>query len=97
LPKISDKYKQIGDPLTDRPLLERVMTANNKNRNELLMATVVLTNASGNSIMGVVMLTRRLNVVPIMDLDDASKAETTAQASASDHKIEEHMSPNQVK
>ena len=97
LPKISDKYKQIGDPLTDRPLLERVMTANSKNRNELLMATVVLTNASGNSIMGVVMLTRRLNVVPIME-DDASKAEnTTAQASTSEHKIEEQTSPNQVK
>lgn len=94
LPKISDKYKQIGDPLTERPLLERVMVANNKNRNELLMATVVLTNASGNSIMGVVMLTRRLNVIPLME-DESNKADatTTAAASPASHKTEEQLSP----
>lgn len=80
LPKITDKYKQIGDPITERPLLERVMTANNKNRNELLMATVVLTNASGNSIMGIVMLTRRLNVIPSMEEEPkAEPSPTTAE------------------
>lgn len=78
LPKITDKYKQIGDAITERPLLERVMVANSKNRNELLMATIVLTNASGNSIMGVVMLTRRLNVIPVME--EEPKAETTASS-----------------
>jgi ketosteroid isomerase-like protein len=47
--------------------LERVMNANNKNRNELLMATIGITNSSRNSLMGIAFLTRRLNVVPIME------------------------------
>lgn len=95
LPKINDKYKNIGDPLTEHPLLERVMTANNKGRNELLMATVVLTNASGNSIMGVVMLTRRLNVVPTME--DDSKVDAAAAAANPDHKTEEQAGPGGVR
>ena len=83
LPKITDKYKQIGDAITERPLLERVMIANSKNRNELLMSTIVLTNASGNSIMGVVMLTRRLNVIPPME-EEAKAEATTASAKKAD-------------
>jgi len=62
-----------------RPLegstLERVMGANNKNRNELLMATIGVTNSARNSLMGIAFLTRRLNVVPTMD----ETAETPAQ------------------
>ncbi len=78
--KVPDKYKQIGDPITEHPRLERVMTANSKNRNELLMASIALTNASGNSIMGYLMLTRRLNVIPVMEqepkpAEDGQKAE----------------------
>ena len=92
-----DKFKQIGDPITEHPLLERVMTANNKNRNELLMASIALTNASGNSIMGYVMLTRRLNVIPAME-DEAPKPDTTASAEqppAGDaHPASEHEQPS---
>lgn len=57
-------------PPTDawRPLdgstLERIMPANKKNRNELLMATIGITNASRSHLMGITVLTRRLNVVP---------------------------------
>lgn len=81
LPKRSpDKFKQIGDPITEHPLLERVMVANTKNRNEVLMASIALTNASGNSIMGYVMLSRRLNVVPVMEEDPKPEAQATEQA-----------------
>ena len=82
-PKPPEVYKPMGDPLNDRPLLERVMTANAKNRNELLMATIGLTNASRNSLLGMVILTRRLNVVPPMEADPA-KAETSANAETKD-------------
>jgi len=61
-----------------RPLegatLERVMPANTKNRNELLMATVGVTNSTRNSLMGIAFLTRRLNVVPLMEEPEPVKA-----------------------
>lgn len=88
--KAPDKFKQIGDPITEHPLLERVMTANTKNRNELLMASIALTNASGNSIMGYVMLTRRLNVIPVME--EEPKADATASAEQSETKAS-HETP----
>jgi hypothetical protein len=63
-----------------RPLegttLERVLAANNKNRNELLMATVGVTNASHSSLAGLAFLTRRLNVVPHMEDDNQETATT---------------------
>lgn len=82
-PKPPEVYKPMGDPLNDRPLLERVMTANSKNRNELLMATIGLTNASRNSLLGMVIITRRLNVVPPME-EEPAKAETSANAETKD-------------
>ncbi len=78
--KTPDKFKPIGDPITEHPLLERMMVANTKNRNELLMASIALTNASGNSIMGYVMLTRRLNVIPPLEEEKPAAADTTASA-----------------
>lgn len=80
-PRPPDVWKFMTDPAAERPLLERVMTANTKNRNELLMATVGLTNASRNSLMGVAILTRRLNVVPAME--EEPKQTETAKAGAS--------------
>ncbi|MBY0358960.1 MAG: ester cyclase [Candidatus Obscuribacterales bacterium] len=73
-PRPPDVWKFMTDPAAERPLLERVMTANTKNRNELLMATVGLTNASRNSLMGVAILTRRLNVVPVMEEEPKTEA-----------------------
>lgn len=80
--KAPDKFKQIGDPISEHPLLERVMTANTKNRNEVLTASVALTNASGNSIMGYVMMSRRLNVIPHME--EEPKTEVSAEESKSE-------------
>jgi len=48
----------------EQPVLERVMGANSENRNELLTATVILTNPMRTSVMGVSFLTRRMNVIP---------------------------------
>ena len=48
----------------EQPVLERVMGANGENRNELLTATVILTNPMRTSVMGVSFLTRRMNVIP---------------------------------
>lgn len=66
-PTPDDSWRPMNDPSPDRPLLERVLSANNKNRNELLMATVGITNSSHNSLMGIAFLTRRINVIPTME------------------------------
>jgi hypothetical protein len=67
----------------ESPLLERVMNANNKNHNELLMATVGITNAARSSLLGIVFLTRRLNVVPSPVVATEEKAvPSNVQASA---------------
>ncbi len=75
------QYPQPNPTDAWRPLegstLERVMPANGKNRNELLMATIGVTNSARNSLMGIAFLTRRLNVVPQME---EQPPETTAQA-----------------
>jgi ketosteroid isomerase-like protein len=56
-----DAYKQI-----DGPVLERLLPANTSNHNELLMATLAVTNPGHASLLGLEFLTRRLNVVPEM-------------------------------
>jgi hypothetical protein len=48
-------------------VLERIMAANSDNRNELLMATIGITNSQRSNLMGITFLTRRLNVVPISE------------------------------
>jgi ketosteroid isomerase-like protein len=66
-PQPEDAWRPMNEPSSDHPLLERVLSANNKNRNELLMATIGITNTARNSLMGIAFLTRRLNVIPIME------------------------------
>lgn len=66
-PQPDDAWRPMNEPASDKPLLERVLTANNKNRNELLMATIGITNTARNSLMGIAFLTRRLNVIPTME------------------------------
>jgi hypothetical protein len=53
------------------------MSANNENRNELLTATVILTNPMRTSVMGVSFLTRRMNVIaePMPVKDEVQVAE----------------------
>ncbi len=72
-PQPTDAWRPLE---TSAAMLERVMAANNKNRNELLMATVGVTNSARNSLMGIAFLTRRLNVVPTME--DFAEQATTA-------------------
>lgn len=62
-------------------ILERVLGANSKNRNELLMATVGITNPSRNSLMGIAFLTRRLNVVPSMENGEPAAASASSTGS----------------
>ena len=66
-PQPEDSWRPMNEPASDKPLLERVLLANNKNRNELLMATIGVTNTARNSLMGIAFLTRRLNVIPSME------------------------------
>jgi hypothetical protein len=66
-PQPDDSWRPMNEPASDKPLLERVLIANNKNRNELLMATIGITNTARNSLMGIAFLTRRLNVIPTME------------------------------
>lgn len=81
----SDAWKPMNEPSAERPLLERVMVANQKNRNELLMATIGLTNSARNSLMGITFLTRRLNVIPTMEEEPKKEEEKeTAKATGSE-------------
>ncbi len=79
------QYPQPNPTDAWRPLegasLERVMPANARNRNELLMATIGVTNSARNSLMGIAFLTRRLNVVPAME-EEAATASADAKEKA---------------
>lgn len=64
--------------LVEGGTLERIMGANNANKNELLMATVGITDHPRTPLRGLEILTRRLNVIPasppaIADKDGASE------------------------
>jgi hypothetical protein len=74
---------EVWRPL-DGPVLERVISANGSNRNELLMATIGITNAQRNALMGIEFLTRRLNVVPTMEENGDKTAEKNG---GSDNKV----------
>ncbi len=60
----------------DGSTLERLMAPNTGNRNELLMATVGVTNAARNSLMGLAFLTRRINVIPKMYSSSPAKEQS---------------------
>jgi len=75
---------EVWRPL-DGPTLERVINANGNNRNELLMATIGITNAQRNALMGIEFLTRRLNVVPTMEevADRTAERESISESKVS--------------
>ncbi len=95
--KYPQKAESEGDPkprIIDGESLERVMSANTNNRNELLMATVGITNATRSHLMGITVVTRRLNVIPqTVDLEDksdiaAAKVDEEAEKKAAEAKTE---------
>ncbi|MDR3614563.1 MAG: nuclear transport factor 2 family protein [Candidatus Obscuribacterales bacterium] len=47
--------------------LERLIAANTNNKNELLMATIGITDIASRKLVGIELLTRRMNVVPEVD------------------------------
>ncbi len=55
--------KDFWRPIDNR-VLERIIHANTSNHNELLMATIAITDRSRSNLRGLTYLTRRLNVVP---------------------------------
>lgn len=86
-PQRADSEGEPKPRIIDGESLERVMSANTNNRNELLMATVGITNATRSHLMGITVVTRRLNVIPqTVDVDDktdiATKAEEEAEKKA---------------
>jgi ketosteroid isomerase-like protein len=66
-PQPEDSWRPMNEPSPEHPMLERVLGTNSKNRNELLMATIGITNTARNSLMGIAFLTRRVNVIPAME------------------------------
>ena len=71
------KYPQ-GPPVDSwRPVLgsklERIMNANNDNRNELIVATIGLTDPTKGNLAGLAFITRRLNVIPEIRSEDMVK------------------------
>lgn len=77
-------------PLESPAILERVMNANTENRNELLTATVILTDPPRTQVKGVTFLTRRLNVVPeqLEIKDETEVAEEKSDKSQKDAQVE---------
>lgn len=73
---------EVWRPL-ETTVLERVISANASNRNELLMATIGITNQQKNALMGIEFLTRRLNVVPTSE----EGIDKTADKSAARDKV----------
>ncbi len=57
------QHKDFWRPI-DNQSLERIIHANTSNHNELLMATIGITDRSRQNLRGLTYLTRRLNVVP---------------------------------
>lgn len=94
--KYPQKADSAGEPkprIIDGDSLERVMSANTNNRNELLMATVGITNATRSHLMGITVVTRRLNVIPqTVDADEkadiATKSEEDAEKKKADAKTD---------
>lgn len=60
-PQHKDIWRQIDEKEHN---LERIIHANTTNHNELLMATVGITDKSRSNLRGLTYLTRRLNVIP---------------------------------
>src|SRR3989338_6482351 len=68
-------YPQIGGEdkfrLINEPKLERLIPSNRSGKNELITATVGLTGgALKPKLLGLVFLTRRVNVIPVIDQVD---------------------------
>lgn len=61
----------------DTSSLERIINANTNNKNELLMATVIITDINKRNLAGIELLTRRLNVVP-ESIDNSIKTQTAS-------------------
>jgi hypothetical protein len=76
-PQPSDAWRPV-----DGPVLERILPANTNNKNELLMATIGITDNARSSLKGIEFLTRRLNVVPAVD----EKVEKVGKAASTDSK-----------
>lgn len=64
-------HKDIWRPVENK-VLERIIHANKSNHNELLMATIGITDKSRTSLKGLTYLTRRMNVVPNQPVDPES-------------------------
>lgn len=89
-PQPSDAWRPV-----DGPVLERILPANTSNRNELLMATIGITNSSRSSLMGIEFLTRRLNVVPDNEelKEDRERSSEKAEERSRQNKLPDVLNP----
>lgn len=72
-------HKDFWRPI-DNQTLERIIHANTSNHNELLMATIGITDKSRSNLRGLTYLTRRLNVVPeTKQQEEKAKTETATK------------------
>lgn len=67
-------YTDVWRPVENKTL-ERIIHANKSNHNELLMATIGITDRSRTSLKGLTYLTRRMNVVPNQEAKDEEPIE----------------------
>ena len=71
-------YTDVWRPVENK-VLERIIHANKSNHNELLMATIGITDRSRTSLKGLTYLTRRMNVVPKQEAKDEEDSSETAK------------------
>ncbi len=83
-PPHQDQWRPI-----ENQVLERIIHANTSNHNELLMATIGITDRTRSNLKGLTYLTRRLNVVPKTESTPAiAKDGTTVKVEADKGAIE---------
>ena len=74
-PPHKDEWRPI-----ENKVLERIIHANKTNHNELLMATIGITDRTRTSLKGLTYLTRRMNVVPNKVSEDVESDENDTEA-----------------
>ena len=88
-PQPTDSWRPL-----DGTVLERIMPANTNNKNELLMATIGITNTARSNLMGITFLTRRLNVVP--NIDEPADIKTANAEKIKDGKTAKMLKKNRL-
>lgn len=82
-------------PLESTGSLERVIQANEENRNELLTATITLSDISRSNLKGLAFVTRRVNIIPQAQANKQKSEPRPESESELEPKPEEDLKPEE--